>query len=303
MLACDVCAKGIQKEKSNDLKEFLNLQNISEYPFVHQDHNYIYLYKHVRFSNGSLAILKDGTIRFTPPAEFNDPFDCVYGISEDHFHSATELRSIIQKGGLPKVSPAKRILLARQVKHVQKKEMDDLSYFRKLHENFGVCCLNHNPLNILMWSHYAENHTGFLIEFKFSKKELQEGLELLNFLPIPVQYLSSIPIVSKVDRKNLESPAITNKVYLSKAIDWEYEKEFRILKHEIKNPIQKFPKEKLLCTVISGIKIEDSNKKLLKKICEEQKIPFYVAERIPNGYGINVPNHPRLDLLGLKRNK
>lgn len=277
--------------------------NISEYPFEYQDEEYIYLYKHVRFSDGSLAILRNGTIRFTPPKDFNDPFDCVYGISNDHFHSAQELKKVIAQAGIEKLSPAKRLLLAKRVSHIQKKEMDDLSYFEKLHVNFGVCCLNHNPLNILMWSHYAKNHTGFLIEFKFSKKELSKGAGLLNFLPIPVNYVKMIPVVSKTDRLNSDGRVITEKVYLTKSEEWRYEKEFRILKYNITNPIQPFSQQKFLCSVIAGLKIDKSDREELEKICKQNNIPFYIAERISNQYGLTVPNHPRLDVLANTKKK
>lgn len=277
--------------------------NISKYPFVYQDEESIYLYKHVRFSNGSLAILRDGTIRFTPPKEFNDPFDCVYDISKD-FHSAKEIKRIESKAGIKSLSPAKRIQLVQRVKHIQKNEMNNGSYFEKLHQGLGVCCLNHNPLNILMWSHYADNHKGFLIEFKFPKKSLITGREFIEFLPIPVEYKEFIPIVSKRDRELSET--ITEKVYLTKSIDWQYENEFRILKWDIDNSIQSYPKDKVLCSVIGGLRLESSHEKMITKICKELGIGFFKAKRIPNSYGLTVPNHPRLDIskkFNSKKNK
>lgn len=35
-------------------------------------------------------------------------------------------------------------------------------------KNVGVLCLSKDSKNILMWSHYAQNHTGFVIEFKIN---------------------------------------------------------------------------------------------------------------------------------------
>lgn len=175
--------------------------------------------------------------------------------------------------------------------------MDDLSYFKALHTNFGVCCLNHNPLNILMWSHYAQDHTGFLIEFKFLKRELNKGASLLEFLPIPVNYAKIMPIVSKSDRLNLDQMVITEKVYLTKAEEWKYEKEFRILKYGISDPIQDFSQQKFLCSVIAGLKMNATNREELEKICEENNIPFYTADRISNSYGLTISSHPRLDVL------
>jgi hypothetical protein len=33
-------------------------------------------YKYLPFDEGSLRIIKDGTIKFTQPSKLNDPFDC-----------------------------------------------------------------------------------------------------------------------------------------------------------------------------------------------------------------------------------
>ncbi|MES9903809.1 MAG: hypothetical protein ABW168_14180 [Sedimenticola sp.] len=42
-------------------------------------------YKYVPFSEGSLSIIKEGTMKFTPPTEFNDPFDCAPDIDANEY--------------------------------------------------------------------------------------------------------------------------------------------------------------------------------------------------------------------------
>lgn len=39
-------------------------------------------------------------------------------------------------------------------------------FSKSIKSNLSVTCFNNNPLNMLMWSHYAQSHTGFLVEFK-----------------------------------------------------------------------------------------------------------------------------------------
>jgi len=48
-----------------------------------------------------------------------------------------------------------------------------------------VVCLNEKKDNILMWSHYAKNHTGFCIEY--DHKSLVSGAPRLRLL-YPVFY-------------------------------------------------------------------------------------------------------------------
>ena len=44
--------------------------------YCYEDEKYFYLYKHVDATDGSLSIIRNGTLKFTKPQNFNDPFDC-----------------------------------------------------------------------------------------------------------------------------------------------------------------------------------------------------------------------------------
>lgn len=280
------------------------MQKTIDYNFTYEDGQYFYLYKHVPFSDGSLCIIKDGTLKFTPPSEFNDPFGCVYGITENHFQSSSELKRLFERHGWDSISPARRIDLARRSKFLQSKAMDDGSYFENFYTKFGICCLNHNPLNILMWSHYADNHRGILIEFKFSKKELNSDRTFQDFYPIPVVYSESLPLISREDRYSENPTLIMQKTVLTKAIDWGYEKEFRILKHGIESAINEYPSQRVLSSIVCGYKMKQESIQIVNDLAKLANIEVYKARRIPNSYGITVPDHPRLDVIASsKKNK
>jgi hypothetical protein len=53
----------------------------------------IKLYKYLPFSDGSLKILSEGTIKFSKPSEFNDPFDCAPDHKSDNIEEFLESRS------------------------------------------------------------------------------------------------------------------------------------------------------------------------------------------------------------------
>ncbi len=86
-----------------------------------------------------------------------------------------------------------------------------------------VLSLTETHDNLLMWSHYAEKHTGMVIEFV-------EEHPIFYELKIPpdnprffqnVKYTSDRPIWGTMDEKNVHD------LILTKSIEWEYERELR----------------------------------------------------------------------------
>lgn len=69
------------------------------------------------------------------------------------------------------------------------------------------------PYNMLMWSHYSDEHRGCCIEFNFSDKEDEERV-------FPVYYVNEI---KRGDVNSVES------VLSRKYVDWKYEQEVRHL--------------------------------------------------------------------------
>jgi hypothetical protein len=96
---------------------------------------------------------------------------------------------------------------------------------KRLHEKVGVLSFSEKSDNVLMWSHYAEKHTGLCVEFRRS--------EYLSFA-LQVQYTEDYPTLdffrAMDDMKApLEARYVVNRLYLTKAQDWEYEREWRLL--------------------------------------------------------------------------
>ena len=273
--------------------------NISEYPFVYQDEDYIYLYKHQPITESRLKILTEGTISFTKPDKFNDPFDSVGNIHDNYHFSGKDLKEIFKKQGI-KISLKMAEKRAQKYKKDELKKINDLSFFAEMNSNIGICCLNHNPLNILMWSHYGDSHKGFLVEFKFKKQDLLKAtIQYRYFQPIPVNYSDEIPVISLDDRMNNGGTNVFE-AYTTKSVEWSYEKEFRVVRSHTSESIQKLPYDDLICTVIGGVKISTNDEKKLKKYCAEKNIPYFRVERVPNTFRLTVPNHHQLDVEKIK---
>ncbi|RLV58300.1 DUF2971 domain-containing protein [Parashewanella curva] len=99
---------------------------------------------------------------------------------------------------------------------------DELSARNSL-TDIGVISFTENYNNLLMWSHYADEHKGMVVEFDYQKLSNYFNSKLITDTSIGrVRYNSerTPTIHSEID---------VSDILLSKGDDWIYEKEHRIL--------------------------------------------------------------------------
>lgn len=179
------------------------------------------IYKYVSFCTQSLTNLKDGSLYFSIPSQFNDPFDCDLPIAYDmSFKDVDKLRAIISSDeDMPDVG------------REQLNEMSDADFYemimRLLNTNItsglkgkGVCCFARYPNNLLMWSHYSQKHTGFCLEFDTKFSPFNEARK--------VNYVQHFP------KLNVEELLVYNfssvfTLLRTKCLDWGYEEEWRCI--------------------------------------------------------------------------
>lgn len=142
----------------------------------------------------------------------------------------------------------------------------------KMASMFLVGCLCTDFKNRLMWSHYAESHTGFCVEYDFSGADPS----VFSALPVPVFYSDTRPLVPwKAAFENTSeniAEACTELMLgvLTKDSAWGYENEWRILLHSTEDPHLKMPK--ISCLYL-GSAISEENKTTLITIAKEKNIP------------------------------
>jgi hypothetical protein len=113
----------------------------------------------------------------------------------------------------------------------------------------GVISLAEEPDNLLMWSHYAKEHTGYVIGLHYDKNfqldifrhlsrniELEDekgsGINNINVFPEPVMYRSSLAFSKYCPSGSgwdLSTAEYVNELLLTKSNDWMYEKEHRYI--------------------------------------------------------------------------
>ena len=168
------------------------------------------LYKYVTIE--TLGKILGGTIRFTQPGAFNDPFEMVPELCVPEHLSGTTVTHNFSVTA-PRSTPQAPTRLA-----------DDLSsdeYSRQirkqLDQQIGILCLSRNPSSLLMWAHYAASYSGAVVEFD-ETHEFFDGI-------IDVLYQPTRPRVhvnSYIDR------TIPIADLCVKSDEWSYESEVRV---------------------------------------------------------------------------
>ena len=160
-------------------------------------------------------------------------------------------------------------------------------------KNFlGVCCLTDTCQSLLMWTHYADSHTGCCLVFDFSTYLDQREEERFPFQHIKqMTYQHGLP---KHDIYRIWH------YYAYKSLEWNYEHEWRAVMFE-KNASQVYPNPFLaqksngsglyplgdfLCGVILGDKMEDACKEVIKAAAFQRGLYVQQASRKSHEYGI-----------------
>ncbi|WP_321468238.1 DUF2971 domain-containing protein [Halarcobacter sp.] len=194
-------------------------------------------------------IFEDKTLRFSSPIEFNDPFEFKYSIKNLNPSESSELNEIVN------------CLNTNDKLHYA-----TLDYSLK---SIGTLCLSGEKDNILMWSHYSDNHRGIVLELDaehdFFKNKLNNyELKILPYGLKKVNYVEDRLIFEDL------SAFMDEKFYLTKNIIWKYEDEYRmtILLDEVDDSNKyniKFPTN-LIKAVYLGINIDNKDIEYIKEI-------------------------------------
>jgi hypothetical protein len=249
------------------------------------------LYKYCANNKHTENIFINSELYFALPSLFNDPFD-----SKLKFSFEGSLNDIRKAYGRALYSSSLhnnnryRQLNSQEAdeiaeKWITPKLIDNKDYqvkfterIQKLENPQGVLCLSEVNNNILMWSHYAEKHTGICLEFSWPNDDPIFGK--YQRVKYQTHYESVWAWLYTYDE-------IAKKTMFIKSIDWVYEKEYRIL---VKNEgCRMFPKESLT-GVIFGCQIPKKIKDFYIEIIKNNKYSLELFDAIPDisSYSLNV---------------
>lgn len=170
------------------------------------------LYKYVE--SDRIDIIENLKIRFTPYDKLNDPYECRFVLNP--------MESEIEQ--------------AKEDENNAEWAMVEVWIHSRIGQ-LGMLCLSRTPRNLLMWSHYAENHKGFVIGFdekhQFFKKEtyyiepaygVKQVLDLQGFGTLrDIVYSQERSTISFNENIPFDS-------FFRKSLDWSYEQEVRMFR-------------------------------------------------------------------------
>jgi hypothetical protein len=261
---------------------------------------YIYKYRSL-FKNGNInentmRMIYNGEMFFSNADNFNDPFECSVDIScaatkeEVIKHLQKNMNTAIENEYLLKIWENDKEKF---------KEMYNKNMVKLVRRQFIIFCLARHYDNILMWSHYADEHRGICIgyqttNFSHSKtiecdiKYLNEKMHPYPYLPLSkVKYSEKKPKEFNVIKENADE--LVAFIY-TKAKSWEYENEYRIILNRDairKNPI--YINQKEIKEIIFGLRVDTKiQDNMMNEILRKRNdIKFYRMNIIGGEFVLN----------------
>ena len=147
-----------------------------------------------------------------------------------------------------------------------------------------IACFSEDVRSILMWSHYADSHKGFALEYDF-RPTLKHPLPRVGIYPViysderfdASSFLTwALLTMMGIPAKNPDMVAST-KAALYKSKLWEYEKEWRMIDpgpHDVLNPTASAIEYRPVA-IYYGRNIEEENKSRLHSIAAAKGIKEY----------------------------
>jgi hypothetical protein len=203
------------------------------------------LYKYMSYRDGFFNCPQ---LRITQRSALNDPFECSppeiklkerierHNIwrnkrSEDKAESSDKFREWIKKCAKNRED---ELEIIRKMEDMIRKIIPEISNpkeYCKILDSIGVVSLSSDCENVVMWSHYADDHAGLVVELDPDKVPIKNRVTCRTASsekdggyqsPQPVEYITN----RKLSISDADDILISSLVKYEK---WRYEKEYRIV--------------------------------------------------------------------------
>jgi len=175
---------------------------------------------------------------FASPALFNDPFDSkVMYTLEGTIEQKKRYLSEILQAEKPGIKKRERWRIINYTLEKQLLERDYDNHVRRVQkriDKYGIVSFSRKPDDLLMFSYYAKDHTGYCLKYRRSKENVLSMAREIN-------YETSYPKFSVFDFSLGKVGPLGDKVLLTKAQCWKHEAEWRIGFADCANRVIKSP--------------------------------------------------------------
>lgn len=221
-------------------------------------HDVPFLYKYTTAPTG-ITVLQTQSMRWSSPLLFNDPFDVPReweGFTFAEFEEATVQRfaSYLRGEAKPRTPAALNLFEVIQLQSATIPEavtLRQIRYFMRLMrkrmetymEDFRVAwreivpgmrilCFSEDPASTTMWTHYAQSHTGVVLQFESS-----DDRDSVWLMAQPVVYQAQKPSLPDADEWtrafmgeiDLDWNDVLREYHFVKHTDWSHEREHRVV--------------------------------------------------------------------------
>jgi hypothetical protein len=246
------------------------------------------IYKYKDFKKCySKKILFENELFLSSPKTFNDPFDC--RIPPDlNLLNTEERRSQYVNRLLSYHEGSLKNNYDKASDHFNKLMVDSPETFQKIvsqisidtqNKILGILCLTNKWNDILMWSHYGQNHQGICYGFDF--KALKESI-YFNYSDY-VKYTNEYPLIDPLNAIYEEAYQYQTQY---KAKSWAYEEEYRFVKIYDEDVDEFSEKRRFKISdsffkeIIIGVEFPENEIQKVIDIAEKKKIALFRAKRV-----------------------
>ena len=235
--------------------------------------NEIILFKYRQISPYLKKELEDSTIYFALPEKLNDPFDCQVNIEKCLYGAIKE-----SKGR------AKKYLEAlTRIPNFSENLQNALS-------NVGICSFTKTLENPLMWAHYADNHRGVCLLYKFpetffaDERNKMIGLAGTDYgdSPLRTWFKKVAPTLGKPGCTKM-GVALSKKLFTVKGKCWDYEQEVRAIR-ESPGPVD-IPRSCLI-QICFGLRTPEAVVDEIREVTSGDNVSFYKIVHDDTDFGI-----------------
>jgi len=216
---------------------------------------------------------------FSGPSGFNDPFDCAITVADDALkESVIHAQMVAGRNGLD-VNEG-----ALGPWEIRPEDVAAYQAFQKrlrgITDDVGLLCLSELSNNLLMWAHYADHHRGFCFGFERSPDNT------LGRQAAPVVYQTDYPRLSAADFDCETNPHSADSLWLTKSIDWSYEREWRLL---ARRGDKCYTIDAPICSIIFGARMNEAARTAVREaIGSAQSVEWYEALQSRTSYTLEI---------------
>lgn len=250
--------------------------------------------KNYKKSELELENFENNQIWLSSPFDFNDPYD-----SKPLFNPDIILKESLNDEKIKKIMFQNAGTEDVNSEEFKEKFKQILKLYQTLFLDITLslrigCFTQNNYTNILMWSHYANCHSGYCIEYDMTQIQYENFFSRFMY---PVIYSKDIfdlsgHLISALKYSIYKEQPFNNLIAmvlipLFKAAEWGYEKEWRLI-YDAKNLLMKsnLANAPVPKTIYLGTKIDAVHKEKLINIARRKQIGIYEMQMKGNEYSL-----------------